>query len=146
MTNKPIKPLQQSTPEVQNKQPNIKDLSTYFINSTTIINPNNIVEEEVYLKDSGDVAAIAVTLAPADYVTVDPSRFYTFQETASAVDVPKITLPQGFTVSLDPSTESPGKYGTIVTASDGTQTVTATVQIPDVDGIINYEVRLIKND
>lgn len=144
----PIKPLQQNTPEVQNKQPNLKDPSTYLIDaSTTIVNPvPQQSEEEDFSQDVGDVAAIPLSLAPADFVVVDPSRFYNFQQTAQAEDAPKISLPQAFNVTIADATGSPAKYGTIVTSNDGTQTITATVQIPDVDGIINYEVRLIKND
>ena len=122
----PIKPLRQTTPVVESQTDNFKSQSngstltyvTQVYEQPTEIQIQQDADEDVFINDS----VTDVVVPPVD----------------SSGNL-EVVLPDGFAFTVVNSTPS------IVTASDGGQTANVDVQIPEVDGIIDYEVRLILN-
>lgn len=151
MTTKPIKPAQQTTPAPQGDR---KKIGNFGGSSSTNINIQNNSQEQSLLSQTLEDSSLTETdeseeipvnseISPADVATVDKTSFLKVSEPllAQAVDW---TLPSTFGVTLSP--EVGGNYGVVFTDLTGQQTVSVNATIELMDGIIDYEVRLIKND
>ena len=121
----PIKPLQQTTPVVQNDVDNFKSQSRG--SSSTV----NIINETLVITQSGGFNGDSVI----EDGTGDPS----IDNPGSGGGSGDPNLPDGFTFTVVPSSPA------ITVAADGTTTANVDVQIPDVNGIMDWEVRLVLN-
>lgn len=119
-----INPIQQTTPVVENKISNFKEMP---VSNNTVINNVNIYTDNSNNSDFEDALEDA-------FIDSVINKSADFMQT--------IQLPDGFEFTLSPGS---GPYGEIITDSAGNQTVKIDVQIPEIDGIIDYEVRLIYN-
>lgn len=148
MIEKPIKTPKQLSDIVENKEDNIGTAASSSSNNTFVFNTNadmvGVVDSAADTAPEVDALPLSIEIAPADVASVDMSRFLQYLPTYSANDKPPLKLPDGFSFSITPLLS--GKYGTIVTSPSGEQSVTVNLEIPDVNGIISYEVRLVKND
>lgn len=154
MTDKdPIfKPFGQDTKEYQEY---IESLKMYpEATNSVIMFPTPIETESGDAKEGGsdeettedDSPNVEIEISPADVASVDPLKFLKYQPFLTARDIPPLNLPKDFTFSLSDYDSGSNKYGKIVTSSTGDQSINVNVQIEPSDGIIDYEVRLIKND
>lgn len=144
MIEKPSKAVKQSSPVVENKESNLGNPASVTNSSVFVLNQTIGLQPEQDSENVSDEIPVDIEISPADIASIDMSRFLQYMPTYTAEDIPKIKLPDGFTFSFSPV--SGGKYGSITTSPSGQQSVTVNVEIPDVNGIINYEVRLVKND
>lgn len=142
------KPNEQSTKENQS-DPEYLKMFPEAINSFIMYQqPQSTPTDNEEAQDSPDDEDpnVDVEISPADVASVDQARFLKFAPSLSAQDIPKITLPSNFTFSISDYDSSSNKYGRIVTSPNGNQTIDLDVEVGPYDGIIEYEVRLIKND
>lgn len=142
------KPNEQSTKENQS-DPEYLKMFPEAINSFVMFQQPQSTptdNEEAQEATPDEDPNVEVEISPADVASVDPASFAKFAPVLSAQDIPKITLPDDFTFSISDYNSSSSKYGRIITSPNGNQTVDLDVEVGAYDGIIEYEVRLIKND
>lgn len=153
MTSKPVKPSQQTTPPSQTNKQNIGNFGGDDRSNNIVINQGldasalQQILEELKSAQSDPASEVSpvfeLDISPADLASVPNGAFLSVSApiVAGSVD---FRLPSNFTYTLSPV--SGGQYGTVVTDSAGNQSITVNVDIETLDGIIDYEVRLIKND
>lgn len=148
---RPINPSDQITPSIDQSKNNAGNNGTatnnIIINQQIINNNSDNTQQMIDAIESAldsfeYLVPVDIEISPADIATIDPKLFLTQNPIVEAGTV-DFSLPSNFSVTFSPETS--GSYGTIIMDALGTQTVTVNANIGDFNGIIDYEVRVIKN-
>lgn len=152
MTQKPVNPPKQTTPPNQSNKNNIGNFGGSSSTSISIDQSSSgdgsllkqLLNQLAKLKKNQESnVPISVEISPADTASIPSGSFLSIEGPIIAGSV-NFQLPSNFTYTLSP--ESSGKYGSVITSDTGQQSVTVNVTLEPLNGIIDYEVRLIKND